>query len=244
MNGTYISRRIYFAVLFVVLAHQAVRTGSNWNTLIIGWFAANAMAMSLAYFMNCPWVFGKTEQGHLRWIPALLMAPFLFVIRVVWTLQNMFVRSARYNKVAPDLFVGRICGYESLPDGITIFVDLTAEFPTPRSIRTKLPTVCLPTLDACNPDWDKCRHAFELIEKGQRRVYVCCANGHGRSITFVAAWLGRSGICHSAIEAVKLIQASRPSAKPNQDQMSFLNQAFQFMQPICPNKSAIPDEIH
>ena len=233
MNTVYFSRRILFsgvfAVLFFALAYQTVHASSYLGNSLIGWLAANALVMSIAYSINFPWIFGKTEQGNLKWLPALFMSPFLIVIRVVWAFQNMLIRCPCYSEVAPDLFVGRICEFETLPDGVTLFIDLTAEFPTPRSIRTKLPRLCLPTLDACAPAWKECRQIFDSIEKHQGRIYVCCANGQGRSITFVAALLGRLGICRSAIEAVRLIQLSRPTAKPNQDQMSFLEQAFQSM---------------
>ncbi len=233
MKGRFISRRILFAVVFAALsaalAFQANPASSSLLRLMIGWFTANAIAVSFAYFTNSSWIFGKTEQGKLRWIPAVLMTPLLSFFRFVWTLQNVIVRSPLYSEVTPDLFVGRICNYESLPDGITMFVDLTAEFPTPCSVRERLPTICIPTLDGCILDWESCRRAYESLLKRQQRIYVCCANGHGRSVTFAAAWLGYSGICHSATEAINLIRTHRPQASPNRDQMNFLEQVFQLM---------------
>ena len=124
---------------------------------------------------------------------------------------------------------GCSCNYESLPDGITIFVDLTDEFPTPRSFREQLPTICIPTLDGSIPDWETCRLAFELLSKRRQKVYACCANGHGRSVTFAAAWLGYSGICDSATEAINLIRTHRPHASPNREQRNFLEQVFHSM---------------
>jgi protein-tyrosine phosphatase len=220
-----------YAVIGALTAAAAVRAGSAVGQTVLAWVAANAMMVSLAYCMNWPWIFGKTERGTFGWLPALLMAPILFFIRIVWRLQNLIYRTPLYNEIRPDLFVGRICRFGSLPSDISLIVDLTAEFPTPRSLRAKMQTVCLPTLDGCAPDWKKCQQAFELLGVRHRRIYVFCANGHGRSVTFAAAWLGQQGICHSASEAVTLIQTARPSAAPDRDQLSFLAQVYPLMTP-------------
>jgi protein-tyrosine phosphatase len=88
-------------------------------------------------------------------------------------------------------------------------------------MRDKVLTICLPTLDGCPPDWKKCQKVVELISNRHGRIYVCCANGHGRSVTFAAAWLGLQGKWHSAADSVNLIQTARPSAAPNLDQLVF-----------------------
>jgi protein-tyrosine phosphatase len=245
MTGISNRRRMSFAVVFAILrvavCTTAVRSETRFSHVIFGWFGADFMMVSLAYFMNWPGVFGKTEQGTLRWPSALLMAPILLTIRVVWQLQNTFVRTPLYSEIAPGLFVGRLCNLRLLPKEVSLVIDFTAEFQTPHSIRSKIPTLCVPTLDGCTPDWRKCQQAFELIGGQRRHVYVCCANGHGRSVTFVATWLGKQGVCHSAADAVKLIQAARPSAAPNRDQMSFLTQAFESMKSDDPTETRTVD---
>jgi protein-tyrosine phosphatase len=245
MTGVSSRSRLSYAAAFAMIgglaAVAAARAGSAVGQAILAWFAANAMMLSLAYFMNWPWIFGKTERGTFRWLPALLMAPILLFVRIVWRLQNLFYRTPLYNEIRPDLFVGRICRFGSLPGGISLIVDLTAEFPTPRSLRAKIQTVCLPTLDGCAPDWVKCQQAFELLGASHRRIYVFCANGHGRSVTFAAAWLGQQGICHSASEAVALIQIARPSARPDRDQLSFLTQVYPLMTPQSASEPSARD---
>ena len=220
-----------FAALAITLASTAARLGAAVAQVIFGWCSVNAGLLSLAYFLNWPGVFGKTERGTMQPLRALLMAPALVAIRMAWIFQNSLVRTPQYDEIAPNFFVGRLCPRSRLPDDISLVVDLTAEFSTPESIRSMIPTVCLPTLDGCPPDWEKCRQIIELIEIRPRRVYACCANGHGRSVAFAAAWLGYHGICHSADEALKHIQAARPSAALNRDQMSSLIAVFQFMRP-------------
>jgi protein-tyrosine phosphatase len=220
---------VVFAALAVAIAFTASRADANPGQAVSGWIAANVLALSIAYFRNWPGVFGKSEAGPLRWPLVLLMAPVLLFIRVVWQLQNLVFRTPLCNEIAPDLFVGRLCGYESLPKGVSVVVDLTAEFRTPHSLLKNVRTIRLPTLDGCPPDWAKCQQVFELLQNEPHRIYVCCANGHGRSVTLMAAWLGQLGMCHSAAEAVRIIQAARPTAAPNFDQMSFLTHVFQIM---------------
>jgi protein-tyrosine phosphatase len=212
----------------------ALQSGSTAIGLLEGWLAANLMALSIAYFKNWPGVFGKTKLGTLRLIPVLFMTPVLLVTRLVWTLQNAVLGYPIYHESAPDLFVGRICGYKSLPQGTTLFIDLTAEFETPRSIRSKIPFVCVTTLDGCSPSMDSVQKCFEVMGAEHQRVYVCCAKGYGRSVTLMAAWLGHSGRCSSASDAVALIQASRQKAAPNGDQMSFLTEVFRSIAPEQP----------
>jgi hypothetical protein len=241
MNEVSNYRRMSFAVVFAGLAAavglSAVTANSVILRVILMWIAANALTISVAYFTNSPGVYGKKEDGSIRWPVAFWMAPWLLFVRMVWHLQNIVSRTPLYSEIVPDLFVGRLCQYQSLPGDVSVVVDLTAEFPTPRSLRSKVLTICLPTLDGCAPDWKKCQQAFELIDNQSGRIYVCCANGHGRSVTFAAAWLGLQGKCLSAADSVKLIQVARPSAAPNRDQLSFLNNVFQIMKSVGPSTS-------
>ena len=224
---------VVFAALFVAIAFTAVRADSTIWKSVLGWIAAGTLLLSIAYFINWPGVFGKSEVGSLRWPIVMLMAPMLLFVRIVWQLQNIAIRTPLYNEIVPDLFVGRLCNYESLPEGVSVVVDLTAEFQTPHSLQPRVQIICLPTLDGCPPDWQKCQQAFALIGNNHHRIYACCANGHGRSVTFMAAWLGYQRKCNSAIEAVRLIQAARPTAAPNSDQMSFLTQVFHTLPQWC-----------
>lgn len=228
-------RRLAFATIFAVLgiaiALSAFRSGSLVTILIAGWFTADAMALSIAYLVNWPGVFGKSGHGTLRVIPALLMAPMLLLIQLLWRVQNLILRSPQYHEISPDLFVGRICRYKSLPEGITLVLDLTAEFPTPRSIRKNVRFMCVPTLDGCCPNFEVFRECSESTDAERRRIYICCANGFGRSVTVMAAILGYRSVCRSAEEAITHIRASRREAAPNRDQMRSLTQVFQSMNP-------------
>ncbi len=107
-------RRTSFAVVFAALSaaitFTAVRADSTIWQSVLGWLATNAMILSIAYFMNWPGVYGKSEVGSLRWPVVLLMAPTLLFIRIVWQLQNRNGRSSALHctksgePIGPDLF--------------------------------------------------------------------------------------------------------------------------------------------
>ncbi|SFH85588.1 dual specificity protein phosphatase family protein [Planctomicrobium piriforme] len=231
MKRKFISHRVMFALVFgllaIVLAVRACRTQSILATVILAWVSANAFVLSLAYLGNWKKVFGKAEKGNLFWLAALFMSPMLAVIHSTWKLQNLFLSGPASNQVTINLFLGRRCEFKELPSGIGAFVDLTAEFATPASIRKKLPVYCIPTLDGCAPAWNACEKVFNQLHNRDLRIYVCCANGYGRSVTFLAAWLCERGVCRSPQEAIELIQSVRPQASPNRDQINSLILWFQ-----------------
>lgn len=219
-------RRIMFAVVFVLLGLVLCYTGLQskfiFVCLFLLWAGSNFLVVSLAYFFNWRRVFGKTDQGTLHWPAVLFMAPFLTLTSLTWRLQNLVSPSPIYGEVAPHLYVGRRCQWKELPDGVTLVIDLTAEFATPRSIRESVQTICIPTLDGCCPDWSQCEQAFTALKSNEGGVYICCANGCGRSVTFTAAWMFRKGRCLNGDEAIQLIRMVRPNASPNRDQLDSL----------------------
>merc|ERR1712005_24211 len=76
---------------------------------------------------------------------------------------------------------------EAIPPDVETVVDLTMEFP--RSFRTRRASnyFVLPALDVClAPAEDILNVAREVNELRDGKVFVHCANGHGRSALFVA----------------------------------------------------------
>jgi len=224
-------RRYSFAVIFTalgfVLLAKAVRMELSVATLFVGWFGVCVFILGIAFVFRYAGVFGKTASGSMRLVPRTIMFPFSCTTWVAWSLQNRVVREPIWNTVSPGLVVGRRCTESELPPNARAVVDLTAEFPTPRFIRESLSIVCVPTLDGCAPDWKDCVRVFDSLQPNDDSiVYVFCANGHGRSVMFVAAWLGWMGLAESPDEAIGMIKQARPLASPNADQRSFLDEVF------------------
>jgi hypothetical protein len=224
-------RRTFYAASFTVfgtLLLYVITTTDDWRARIfIGWCALSLIMLGIAYFLNWTSVFGKTPQGRLRLLPALVMGPFLLLTWIVWRIQNLFLESQPWSRIAPGLCVGRRCSATQLPPGTTIVIDVTAEFLTHHTVRSAYTVLCSPTLDGAAPSWEQCRDVFEAIPWSENPgVYVCCANGAGRSVTFVATFLGLLGLAHSAEEAIQIIRKERRVAGPGRDQRAFLEVVF------------------
>ena len=221
-------RRIMFVVVFALLGmalcNAAIQAKTNVHFLLLSWAVSNLLIVSLAYLFDWRRVFGKTDQGSLLWPAALFMAPFLTFTHLTWWAQNFFSSSPIYGSVTSHLFVGRRCKFEDLPNGVTLVIDLTSEFATPHSVPDSVQTICVPTLDGCCPVWSQCGQAFETLKNNHGGVYICCANGCGRSVTFMAAWMLQTGQCGDVDEAIQMIRKGRPQANPNPDQLSSLQQ--------------------
>jgi hypothetical protein len=155
------------------------------------------------------------------------MAPYLLMAAVVWRVQNLFTDRCAWTEVAPGLSVGRRCSFHQLPPMTSAVIDVTAEFPTPRSLRAVGRGLAVPTLDGCAPTWEQCRKITSFVDEAPAAVYyIFCANGSGRSVTYVAALLGHRQLARSSGDAIALIQKKRSVAAPNVDQRQFLEKAF------------------
>lgn len=211
---------VVFAGLGAVLLWKSVTSEHLAGTLIFGWLSLDLLLVS----MNAR-VFGKTDDGTMRLLPAIVMAPFLFFTWLVWWLQNLFSKEPIWNEVMPGLFVGRRCSFDCLPPNATTIIDVTAEFPTLGKTRRHTKVMCVPTLDGCSPDRADCLRLFDVLnENDDAVVYVHCANGHARSVTFVAGLLTNKGITNTPDAALQKLKQCRPRASPNADQRRFLQE--------------------
>jgi len=224
-------RRLTYATCFTVLGLVLLGAATTFDggaaAFVSAWCAVCLLILAVAYFRTWPRVFGKTDAGRLRPARAVIMAPYIVLSAIVWRLQNLFLDQRPWSQITANLFVGRRCRAAMLPPGTTLVIDVTAEFLTPRSIRESVSFLCSPTLDGCAPTLEQCRAAFESVSWDSHPVvYVCCANGAGRSVTFVAMFLGWLGGAESAEEAIALICQARREAGPGTDQRAFLFEKF------------------
>lgn len=212
----------FFFGLWAFLFFPVMAAAGDVMWVLPGWGSVSALCLSLAYFGTEPELLGKREDGTIESKSLVMLAPYLLLTRVVWNIQNWFAGGNPASLVMPGLYVGRLCEYRELPPGVTRVIDLTAEFPTPRSIRTRLPLHCLPTLDGCPPDREKMTRLFAEIPAEGETLYVCCANGAGRSVTLAAALILARETAAAPDEVLRRIRASRPVARPNRDQVASL----------------------
>jgi protein-tyrosine phosphatase len=81
----------------------------------------------------------------------------------------------------------------------------------------------VPVLDGCAPNATDYETAFAFVgELRDSALYICCANGHGRSVTFACALLMKLGIAATAEDAVTMITERRQRASLNREQLRSL----------------------
>ncbi len=151
----------------------------------------------------------------------LLMLPFLLVTWITWYLQVWVSGETCYNEIAPGLYLGRRARKGELPPEAACVVDLTSEFSKPGHHPAGVDYLCLPTLDAFVPE-DGEFAALVQEAASRERVFVHCANGHGRSATFAAAMLIARKTADSPEAAMEIILRARPRCALNPVQWALL----------------------
>jgi len=192
--------------------------GAAWALL---WAALSFGLAALGYLGLGARVFGKREDGSLRWFQALLAAPYLFFGWCAWQAVRLGPEET-WNRIAPWLYLGRRPAAGELPPEVTAVVDLTAEFPVDRRLLGERSYLCLPTLDAHVPAPEA---LASLVDRALERggvLYVHCAYGHGRSALVAAAMLLRRGEASTPQEAVARLKAARPRVKLSPSQRAAL----------------------
>jgi protein-tyrosine phosphatase len=224
-----------FALIGVVLLLLAVEGGGLCWLLL--WPALDGLLLSAAYAGLGPRVCGKRADGRLAWWAVVLLLPYLGLTWLVWHLSRFVSRERPCHEVAPTLWVGRRPFAHELPPGVSLVVDLTAEFVAhPEALRGRT-YLCLPTLDMSAPDEKAFQHLVSRVAGWQGIVYVHCAAGHGRSATVAAAVLIVRGLANSVEEAEELMRKVRPGIRLAPAQRSLLRRITRPLPPTQPDLS-------
>jgi hypothetical protein len=223
--------RYFFAAVFFCLAAAltliATRTDLGVWSLPLSWLSFDLGGVALAYLVNWKTVFGKTAAGSLRLGHVLVMLPYLALTWGVWHLQIWISKEPISNEIAPGLFVGRRCRLAQMPSGTSKVIDFTAEFSGEGAARRTVQWLSIPILDGCGPDLDDYRAGFAFVgDPGDSKIYMHCANGHGRSVTFACALLVKLGIASTLEDAIAMVLGRRARASLNQEQRKSLQRVF------------------
>jgi protein-tyrosine phosphatase len=189
------------------------------------WSGFSFVIAGLGYGRLGARVFGKRSDGAMAGWSVAALLPYLLFTWTLWHLQRLLSREDACNEVAPDIWIGRRPFPRELPVGITLIVDLTAEFPAARGIKADRTYLCLPTLDASVPSEDDLRVLLEQAGAWNGPIYVHCASGHGRSAMVVIAILLHRGIVGSIAEGEALVKKVRPRIGLSQSQRQLLERA-------------------
>lgn len=205
-----------YAVLLTLLgvAQSALAAQYRGIAWLLVWSGVSFIVVGAAYAGAGPGVFGKRPDGTMRAANVLLLLPYLLFTRTVWFLQTRLSREPARSEVLPGLWLGRRVGAAELPPDTRLVVDLTAEFPEPRAVRTGCSYLCLPVLDYTAPDERALQEVvLRVTACDEGVVYIHCALGHGRSALVTAAVLLGRGATGDAAEAERLVKAARPGVE-------------------------------
>jgi protein-tyrosine phosphatase len=185
--------------------------------------------MSLAtcaarYFFNLPGVYGKRHNGTLRPLMVCLHGPWLALTWVAWTTTRWLSNEAPFHQLLPDIWIGCRLTNREVPDDFENLIDLTAEFSEPSRLRQRPGYRLLPILNAGVPNVEQLVSTLDGLKSLSTKTYIHCAQGHGRTAVFAAAWQMYRGLANSADSALELVRAVRPQASINRAQAIFLQE--------------------
>lgn len=216
-----------FMILGAMLAWSACNT-ATWFAIPMFWTSLCLITLSVAYGFLGARVFLKNAGGRLSFMSYLIFGPYFLLNSIVFLFYRLSTREDPWNEIVPGVFLGRKLGasdrtgFEALK--IHAVLDVTSEFSECEFVRHVAQYRCIPTLDTRAPTLAELTAgaAFIADSSGQGNVYVHCALGHGRSATFVTAFLLKSGKAPSLVEAIELIRKARPGVRISPSQMRLL----------------------
>jgi protein-tyrosine phosphatase len=213
-----------FTLLSASLTFLAVGIG-GWAWLLL-WPAASGVILALGYAGLGARVLGKRPDGGLAWWAVVLHLPYLALTWVLWHVYRLLLNRTPCQQVAPGLWLGRRPLPGELPEGVSLIVDMTAEFRKTPALLTHHQYVCLPTLDTAVPTEATFLALIDRVAAHEGAVYVHCAAGHGRAATVAAAVLLRRGLAADVREAERLLRRVRPGVRLQRTQRALLARLF------------------
>jgi protein-tyrosine phosphatase len=220
-----------YAVVFILFGLTCAFYAATSQLLAVRIVAASfAVAFSgvgLAYAFIGPGAFLKQPDGQLSFWSYLFYGPYHLLNSLSLLGFRRGGRKNAFDKIDKNVYLGcRLSQSDmrAIKDlNIKSVLDLTCEFSEIPALR-QLSYRCIPILDTRAPSLESLIAGAQWIEAeaGKGAVYVHCAMGHGRSATFVAAYLLLSGKAHTPQEAVDKIKALRPKIGLHPEQIAQL----------------------
>jgi protein-tyrosine phosphatase len=211
-----------YAIMLGALGCGLMGLGAQrgWPGGVIVWLGADFLALSVAHAVGGHGLSGKRADGTIPWWSRVVFLPLTLVLETVWRVWRFGSREPAISRVNDWLAVGsRPRGGEGY-EAFDIVVDLTAEFEDPSAIRRRTGYRAFPILDGSSPDEEALRRILRSL--AGERIFVHCAQGHGRTGLVAAALLIERGTADSAEDAVRVLQQARPKIALNAGQWKCL----------------------
>lgn len=215
---------VVFLLVALGFAALGLAVAMPWAVLA-AWCALAAALVGATLLTRNARPFGKRPDGRRRPLATLLLLPYLLPLWTAWRLQRWRDHEAPWHELRPWLLIGRrLRDHESAAvlAAVDHVVDLTCEHTEPPRLRGHRGYRCLPTVDGSTPKPAEFRTCIDALQALTGRVYLHCAQGHGRTATFAAALLLVRGEARDPAHALQLVQARRPLARPYARQIAAL----------------------
>lgn len=222
-----------YAVVFILFGLTSAFYAATSPLLAVRFIAAScAVAFSfvgLAYAFIGHRAFLKRPNGQLSPLSYLLYWPYHLLNGLSLLGFRRSGKESAFDKMDENVYLGCRLGSGDRQTiaglGIASVLDVTCEFSEIPALR-RLSYRCIPVLDTRAPSLEQLKAGAEWIRQESARgpVYVHCALGHGRSATFVAAYLLLTGKARTPREAMDKIKALRPGVGLHPDQVALLEQ--------------------
>ena len=193
----------------------------GWFLLMI-WLGINFLVLGIAHIKGAHRVFGKRPDGTLPVWSWIFFLPLLLYTSGVWHLSRFLSREPAQNKVTDDLLIGRRLLPREIDGQFANYVDLTAEFQEPSTLRHLPAYHNFPILDGSALDPESLKTMLARLRPG--RTFIHCAQGHGRTGLFTLALMLKSGAVSSVSDGLQKLQSIRPRVRLSSAQRECIEQ--------------------
>ncbi len=210
---------VILLMLGLVCSVGALQAAPSPGALVLSSLAVCWFGVALGYLRLGPRVFMKRPDGTLPTISWLLFWPYFLLNHLLLAVTAALGRENAIDEVASNLFLGRRLTVRDrrvvAARPFSAVLDLTGEFAESGLLRRVGHYRCIPLLDTAAPTQRQLTEGVAFIQAavGGGAVLVHCALGHGRSATFVAAYLVAEGKVSDEEAAVTALQPLRPGVK-------------------------------
>ncbi|MBF0472305.1 MAG: hypothetical protein HQK91_00185 [Nitrospirae bacterium] len=214
-----------YSIIFLALAFILLYSANLNNILgyLLLWVAFDFIIISIGYLGAGHSIFQKNIYGKIPFYIKLIYLPYMLFSSLIWHLYKITINEKPYNKISNDIIIGRYLLKDEIPDGITNYIDLTAELEEPNNVLS-MNYICLPILDGSIPSSKDLEIALSKMKHGI--TYIHCAQGHGRTGLIAIILLKTQNKITTFEEGLTLLKDFRPNIELNRNQKKFANQYF------------------